>query len=828
MFHYGLLFNEEKDTNLVKELLKNKNSISKQLEQKENSRLTFDGNEVVSANSNAKENNVSDLNLIKRKNGWIDQKFSVVNNQEDSVLLSCNCSSCCRESAPENSESGLFVSPLDTAAASSSNISQDVIDTLLTTYAWSDNTITYSFYDDSVFNNYYGNEANVSEVSEAVKTNVREILNLVETFADLEFVEVDESETGTYGQIRYMLSDNPGYAYAYLPFGSRYDLAGDVHLRTSYDHATNTNGFQNDPGRHGYTTLIHETFHALGLEHPHSSDDGDSLDSRKDNMSNTVMTYDFTGNSAGTAMPYDIAALQHVYGAADHNTGDETYVFGTTTDVYTVNGQSPFTTSHRVKQTIWDSAGTDTLDFSGLSLQSGGYLFDLNEGGWLIANAQKVTKNSGETYYKYGTSLAYEMTIENVINSRSNDTIVANAVANTFSGYTVGTRVGNDILRDTDELDTLDLSSYSESNVTQTPAGDNLVIDLGSDGSVTVEDYFAVPEANRLSILLEPDSPEIETIDETTNVAIAEIGKITNLNHNEQTITLQNNYENPVVFAQPLSYNGADPSVVRITDINSANDTISFYLQEAEYKNGWHTNESFSYMVVEAGTWQLEDGTLLEVGTLDTDRVTSSGWENISFNNDFTETPAVLSQVQTNNDNQFVRTRQQDADANGFSVTMEEEEALRYSGHSEETIGWLAIDSGSGEWDGFTYQAGNTGDVVTHNWHELDLDDFDTAPNLLASIATYDGSDASGLRYREIAGANGSTIKIKIEEDKSADGEVRHTTEDVDFFAIGGSGILTAQAYDPLSSTIAQRLAFSEIAEDSLLEDNMAIETDFI
>ena len=38
------------------------------------------------------------------------------------------------------------------------------------------------------------------------------------------------------------------------------------------------------------------------------------------------------------------------------------------------------------------------------------------------------------------------------------------------------------------------------------------------------------------------------------------------------------------------------------------------YLQEAEYKDGAHTNESFSYIVLEAGTWELDNGSLLEVG----------------------------------------------------------------------------------------------------------------------------------------------------------------------------------------------------------------------
>ena len=791
MFHYGLIANNDNQNTL------DNNS---EFEGRSLQSLEISGIEdrVIGANYSREIKNVNDRDLLKTKTVINNENIENITNS-DSVFLSCSCPSCHQNSVTEDVELELSPSPLN-------SLSQNVIDTLIAGTQWNNNTITYSFYEDDDFNNsYYGPETGVKEVSNGIKANVREILELVETFIDVDFVEVAETNTSTFGQIRYMVSDAPGYAYAYLPYGG--NRSGDVHLNASYDRTDSLNGFQNRPGKHGYTTLIHETFHALGLDHPQ---DGTVLDPKKDNLATTVMSYDFKGNSPGTAMPYDIAALQFLYGAASYNTGNDTYVFDSTTDVFSVNGEFPLPSGDRIKQTIWDSDGTDTLDFSNLSFENGGYLFDLNEGGWLVANSQDKTTSNGERYYNYGTSLAYDVTIENIIGSNSDDTIMANAAANTFSGYAVGTFVGNDTLVNTNKLDTLDLSSYSVNDVIQTQIGDDLAIALGSDGSVTIQDYYAVSEADRLSILLETTT----TLNDF--VAIAEVGTITNLNHNEQTITLQNDYVNPVVFAQPLSYNGGDPSMVRITDVDAVDDTISFYLQEAEYLNGWHTRESLSYMVVEAGTWQLEDGTVLEVGTLDT----TNGWKNVDFTNDFAQTPVVLSQVQTNNDSEFVRTRQQNASLDGFSVTMEEEEALRNSGHAQETIGWLAMDSGSGDWDELSYQAGSTGDVVTHNWHELDLSNFATTPNLMASIASYDGRDASGLRYREIGGANGSTIEIKIEEDKSFDSEINHTTEEVNFLAIEGSGVLTAQAYDPMS--------MGAIAMDDSLMENIAIEADVI
>ena len=203
------------------------------------------------------------------------------------------------------------------------------------------------------------------------------------------------------------------------------------------------------------------------------------------------------------------------------------------------------------------------------------------------------------------------------------------------------------------------------------------------------------------------------------SVTIGEFGKVSSFNHNSQTIEFDNSYANPVVFALPLSLNGGDPSTVRITDIQS--DSFTAYLQEAEYKDGTHTTESFSYLVLEAGTWELEDGTLLEVGEVDTNLVTTEGWSNLDFNVDFADTPVILSQVQTNNDPQFVRTRQTQASIDGFSLSLEEEEALKNSGHATETVGWLAIESGQGNWGELEYQAGNTGNSVNHQGYDLSL-----------------------------------------------------------------------------------------------------------
>ncbi|MEO1670510.1 MAG: hypothetical protein AAFR77_06930, partial [Cyanobacteria bacterium J06631_2] len=321
------------------------------------------------------------------------------------------------------------------------------------------------------------------------------------------------------------------------------------------------------------------------------------------------------------------------------------------------------------------------------------------------------------------------------------------------------------------------------------------VIDSPED-RITIKDYVDSPDSIE-NIDLNGQIFSLEEVialkSEPKPQNIGEFGQVNNFDHNSQTIQLNHSYENPVVFALPLSRNGGDPSVVRITDIQD--DSFTAYLQEAEYKDGAHTKESFSYMVLEAGAWELDNGALLEVGTVDTDKTTKQGWEQIGFNAYFADTPVVLSQVQTNLDDEFVRTRQDQASVDGFSLSLEEEEALRYSGHGQETVGWLAIESGAGDLGDLQYQAGHTARKIDHRYYNLAFEqEFTSELSLFASLASFYGGDASGLRYKNL---NETQVQIMIEEDQSSDSETRHTKEIVDFLAIGGAGDLAAIAYEP-------------------------------
>lgn len=246
-----------------------------------------------------------------------------------------------------------------------------------------------------------------------MKSYLRHILeDVIEPLINVDFVEVNDTKNN-YGQIRYLFSTTPSSAST-TRLSSSSDIAGDVKFNPS-----KTKYFEEGPGAYRYETLIHETLHALGMKHPGPYNsaggfDGPFLHNRDDNSANSVLSYNRLSNlnpdkGAITPMSYDILALQYLYGAKEHEAGDTTYKFNSVYG-YTI-GNTFFGHQNRaIKQTIWDSGGKDTFDFSGLAFNKSGYHLNLTEGGWITTQkAYESTpykaRGNGKTYKTIGDKL---------------------------------------------------------------------------------------------------------------------------------------------------------------------------------------------------------------------------------------------------------------------------------------------------------------------------------------------------------------------------------------------------------------------------------------
>ena len=483
--------------------------------------------DLVSTDDSFNIQNVIDSNSkLNRSFGWIGTSTEEIENSLASS--DCDCPDCCGAINPDLEESNGVINNsgkntylFDSASSEVTEISysgKNNIDSLIYPAKWTSKTITYSFFDGG---SYYGSEGNVKPITETMKDYLRDILESLERYIDVDFVEVSDAGNN-YGQIRYMFSDGPSTAYTKVPYKYQDSpKAGDIHFNPE-----KTADFNAGPGAYRYETLIHETLHALDLKHPgnyngssNGGQSGDFLPYAEDNSNNSIMSYNRlrgTSEYSGTITPmaYDIRALQYLYGAANYNQGDTTYKFSKI-DEYTVGGKFFGNQNANSKQTLWDSGGKDTFDFSALRFDNSGYRFDIRGGGVITSQdayldtTYEARGSNGQKFQatSRGTFVAYDTTINNIVNSSSDDYMIVNSSANVFSGYSKGKSTGNDTIEGSDSEDTLDLSDYTVSDFSTSQNGNDLVIDLKGNGTITVDDYYKVGQSDRLTIKTAGSNP---------------------------------------------------------------------------------------------------------------------------------------------------------------------------------------------------------------------------------------------------------------------------------------------------------------------------------
>ncbi len=275
------------------------------------------------------------------------------------------------------------------------------------------------------------------------------------------------------------------------------------------------------------------------------------------------------------------------------------------------------------------------------------------------------------------------------------------------------------------------------------------------------------------------------------------IGEIctVSLNHNWVTVNLQGNYSSaPIVVAGPLSYNGSDPSVVRIRNVTE--NSFEIRVQEWLYKDGTHKTEHVHCMVVKEGTHTLPGNIKLVAGKVDVSEVIDvygcgvnccsgdkiESWKTVSLST-FPTNPVVKTSIITFNESDTVTTRVKDVTASSFKVALEEEE--EQGPHATEEVAYIAVEQGTVDFgNGVKMEIGKTTKSVDHNWYTISFSEITNASIFLADMQTTEGSDTATLRYRNLSS---SSVEIKVEEEESCDGTGHPNSEEVGYivFQIG-------------------------------------------
>ena len=308
---------------------------------------------------------------------------------------------------------------------------------------------------------------------------VRKVLDSIEAVCALRFVEAGAADAGQ-ATLHFAYSERPndmGYAgYAFFP--SPAEMAGTVWVGRE----------QAQPAWDFYRPhlVLHETLHALGLKHPFEG--GTVLPTADDVIANTVMSYSpLPGVAGGVLSRYpaepmadDVAALQALYGASDHNAGDTVYRLD----------EPQWRDGFHV---IWDAGGRDTLDASGLT---GGVRLDLQPGArsGIGESVRAIGSQAGgatvSTTYDETLSIAQGAIIEQAIGTGSDDQLRGNDAANVLWGGAGNDRIegrsGDDWLVGGDGNDWLDGGAGRDTAVFTGLRGDYAV--QASSGLVRVED----------------------------------------------------------------------------------------------------------------------------------------------------------------------------------------------------------------------------------------------------------------------------------------------------------------------------------------------------
>lgn len=320
--------------------------------------------------------------------------------------------------------------------------------------------LTYSFMDAPSSHAKGAEVSSFAMMNESQRQAVRDVLQQYSEIAGISFVET--SSSGTLQFADYYLK-NKTAAYTW-----NLGLTSEIWVNRAapgYD--------QPLVGNLAYQTLMHEIGHALGLKHPGNYGAGEApfLPKAQDNTQYSVMSYNHrtdirfldavpTGNNTydfkyttvadSTPMLFDIATLQFLYGANhDSRSGD---------DIYSFDPATPFF------QTLWDSAGFDSISLANFSASG---VIDLRAGHFsnvpIVTDAIPKGYSGGTTPSYKGINnlaIAYGAVFEQAEGGSGNDTLIGNE----FDNWLIG-GLGKDTLSGGLGQDTFVLCHAGDSNI---------------------------------------------------------------------------------------------------------------------------------------------------------------------------------------------------------------------------------------------------------------------------------------------------------------------------------------------------------------------------
>ncbi|MGB5985999.1 MAG: fibronectin type III domain-containing protein [Desulfobacterales bacterium] len=487
-----------------------------------------------------------------------------------------------------------------------------------------------------------------------------------------------------------------------------------------------------------------------------------------------VLGYRLYYKAAGSGAPYNGTGADQ--GPSPINVGNtnqytltgldcsQDYEF--TVTAYNASGESGFAVPVRVFAIVCATATNGQIDDGGT--------------GWGVAGEAKTINISPNTGYMIADVRVDGNSVGPVFDYTFQSLEANHTISATFTEDTGGSGGSGDTDSDGDGLTDLDEQNvYGTNRFNPDTDGDGLddgeeVSIHGTNPTLADTDGDGATDGEEINANTDPaDSTEYPEEPQL----VVESGEV-QVDHRWHHVTFNSSFSNPVVLANIPSYNGSDCSVVRMRNITG--NGFDIRIQEWDYLDQAHDPESVGYIVVEAGVHTLASGAKLVAGHFDTNRTTSFG--TINFPESFGITPVVLTSVATFNGGNAVTLRNRNIGTNGFQYMLQEQESYPKS-HATETISYIACEPTTETVGALSFEAGRTSNTFTDapRWISFNQS-YSQPPVLIAAMQTADGSDTAALRWQKKYRVS---ALIMVEEERSRDYEISHTTERVGYIAVG-------------------------------------------
>jgi len=264
--------------------------------------------------------------------------------------------------------------------------------------------LTYGFLSTAPTSGSANDKTGFQTVTNSQKIAIRAALDYISSITKLTFQQVDRSTGGDNDVANINFGTNlqtNSAGYAYSPNNS--PAIGKTYVYINNQVNSGLGNFS--PGTNGWTTVLHEIGHALGLKHPGNYNAGmpgnqsgtpPYLPASTDNHQYSIMSYKdnsyTTGVTNSSYMLYDIAAIQYLYGVNANSSS-------ATAGSFNFTNSTPSTT---YLQTLWSNTGNDQINLTGMRNSS---VVNLNSGSFSSINIRSNTSNQNNVSIAYGSKI---------------------------------------------------------------------------------------------------------------------------------------------------------------------------------------------------------------------------------------------------------------------------------------------------------------------------------------------------------------------------------------------------------------------------------------